>query len=190
MNLEHLRSLIAPTTADNNTYAKTPFAFITEPHLNASYTDGEISIQGYNILRQDRDPTKSRKSKHGGVLVYIHEDVQTTKESKYAGEDLELVAFTDKKTGIRYVHMYRMPGHTITEDALKAIEKEANTVGRTIIVGDLNMNMHRSRKQPAQLHTLLSQQLRDPNGQRLKQYVGFATYHRESKQARQQTFCS
>eukprot|EP00662_Eupelagonemidae_sp_cell21_P011196 gene11196-28427_t len=48
--------------------------FITESHLDHSHEDGEVDMPGYRVLRQDRDPKRSKKKKGGGALAYVRED--------------------------------------------------------------------------------------------------------------------
>ena len=53
---------------------------IGESKLDQSYPDNLAKIDGYSILRCDRDPSVSRKSKGGGgVLVYVDNDIHVSK---------------------------------------------------------------------------------------------------------------
>eukprot|EP00666_Eupelagonemidae_sp_cell4sb_P018068 gene18068-biopygen19881 len=146
---------------------------ITETHLDESFKDGEIDIPGYRVLRQDRDPSKSRKKKGGGVAAYIREEFEVEDARRAAGEDFELVAF-DMPGGIRYVVLYRPPGPEISEEALSIIEKELTRKDTRLLAGDLNMNALALSPTPRQLRRLLSTELK------LEQKVGFITRHTET----------
>ena len=96
---------------------------ITETHLDASFENGEVDIPGYMLIRQDRDPTKSRKKKQGGVMAYIQEDHKPEDIRYTCGLDFEMVAFT-LQGDARFIVVYRPPGGSISEEAFKEIEKK------------------------------------------------------------------
>ena len=51
-------------------------AVISETHLHSKIPDNRVSLKGYHVLRRDRDLIATDKSKGGGVIVYVNEEVQ------------------------------------------------------------------------------------------------------------------
>eukprot|EP00666_Eupelagonemidae_sp_cell4sb_P004626 gene4626-biopygen1733 len=144
---------------------------ITETHLDDSFKDGEVEIPGYRLIRQDRDPKRSKKTKGGGVAVYVREEIPVEREEKKAGEDYEIVAF-DMPGQIRYAIMYRPPGQFISDDALQAVEKALGGSKTRLLAGDLNMNMRAKTPVPKAFNTQLGKELK------MEQRVGFVTRER------------
>eukprot|EP00666_Eupelagonemidae_sp_cell4sb_P017790 gene17790-biopygen28116 len=143
---------------------------ITESLLDDTFKDGEIDIPSYRIIRRDRDLELSKKKKGGGVVVYIREDLEEEEESRQAGEDFELGAFN--LLGIRTAIVYRPPGASISEGALRAIEKEMSSKGHRLFAGDLNMNMKAQTPVPRELRNMLEKELG------MEQRVNSITRHR------------
>eukprot|EP00662_Eupelagonemidae_sp_cell21_P015808 gene15808-biopygen88115 len=146
---------------------------ITESHLDDSFQNGEVTIAGYDIVRQDRDKQLSKKKKGGGVIVYVREELEATVVLSKAGEDFELVA-VDMPGEIRYAILYRVPGSTISGNALETIEKVLSVKGKRLLAGDLNMNTKAKTPVPRALRSLLADEIK------LQQKVQFVTRHRKS----------
>ena len=47
-----------------------PFIALTESWLKPEITEAQLTIEGFNIFRCDRE-----KSQHGGVLLYINNNI-------------------------------------------------------------------------------------------------------------------
>ena len=54
--------------------SKIDFLLLQETFLNNHISDGEISIKGYNFVRQDRQETSGKKS-GGGIITYIRNGI-------------------------------------------------------------------------------------------------------------------
>eukprot|EP00661_Eupelagonemidae_sp_cell13_P004137 gene4137-4634_t len=174
---------------------------VTETHLDASFEDGEVAINGYSIIRLDRKPfpkptqaekdameadaglvkKAARKGKRsGGVLIYVADGVVADRVTTFADQELEMVAFEDSTAKIRYVATYRRPGNKISEPALEAIQGEL-IKGEAMVLGDLNLNKATwiKRPQPAALDQALK------GRKNYNQHVRFITRKpRGSKQKR------
>ena len=48
---------------------------VNETWLNNSINTGEINIEGYNVVRHDRDTQNSNKQSGGGVIIYIEDHI-------------------------------------------------------------------------------------------------------------------
>ena len=80
---------------------------ITETHLNESFEDGEIEIPLYRVFRVDRSATKrdlqskgprnpgkgSAKTRGGGIMMYVRNDLKVGNMRKESGKDFELLGF-------------------------------------------------------------------------------------------------
>ena len=64
-----------PFLSDLASETNAPFICLTETHLNPDILDAEVSINGYNLYRSDRN-----NRSHGGVAIYVRKDLAVKSE--------------------------------------------------------------------------------------------------------------
>ena len=131
---------------------------ITESKLNESVTDGEINIDGYEVIRSDRN-------RHGGgVACYIRNDISFNPRGNFSSEveNIFLDMLFPKTKPILIGILYRPPDQSKFLDKLStAISETDNFDAQEVyILGDLNINLINNQK-----HT--------PNG--IKRYKEFCS---------------
>ena len=133
---------------------------ITESKLDGSVLDGEINIDGYELVRSDRN-------RHGGgVACYIRSDISFNVRGDFSSEieNIFLDILLPKTKPILIGILYRPP------DQPKFLDNLSTSISQTCsfneqevyILGDLNINLINSQK-----HT--------PNG--IKRYKEFCSLH-------------
>ena len=133
---------------------------ITESKLDGSVLDGEINIDGYELVRSDRN-------RHGGgVACYIRNDISFSVRGDFSSEieNIFLDILLPKTKPILIGILYRPP------DQSKFLDNLSTSISQTCsfneqevyILGDLNINLINSQK-----HT--------PNG--IKRYKEFCSLH-------------
>ena len=131
---------------------------ITESKLDESVTDGEINIDGYEVIRSDWN-------RHGGgVACYIRNDISFNPRGNFSSEveNIFLDMLLPKTKPILIGILYRPPDQSKFLDKLStAISETDNFDGQEVyILGDLNINLINNQK-----HT--------PNG--IKRYKEFCS---------------
>ena len=131
---------------------------ITESKLDESVTDGEINIDGYEVIRSDRN-------RHGGgVACYIRNDISFNPRGNFSSEveNIFLDMLLPKTKPILIGILYRPPDQSKFLDKLStAISETDNFDAQEVyILGDLNINLINNQK-----HT--------PNG--IKRYKEFCS---------------
>ena len=131
---------------------------ITESKLDESVTDGEINIDGYELIRSDRN-------RHGGgVACYIRNDISFNPRGNFSSEveNIFLDMLLPKTKPILIGILYRPPDQSKFLDKLStAISETDNFDAQEVyILGDLNINLINNQK-----HT--------PNG--IKRYKEFCS---------------
>ena len=133
---------------------------ITESKLDGSVLDGEINIDGYELVRSDRN-------RHGGgVACYIHSDISFNIRGDFSSE-IENIFFDillPKTKPILIGILYRPPEQSKFLDNLSTSISQTCSFNEqeVYILGDLNINLINSQK-----HT--------PNG--IKRYKEFCSLH-------------
>ena len=133
---------------------------ITESKLDGSVLDGEINIDGYELVRSDRN-------RHGGgVACYIRSNISFSVRGDFSSEieNIFLDILLPKTKPILIGILYRPP------DQSKFLDNLSTSISQTCsfnelevyILGDLNINLINSQK-----HT--------PNG--IKRYKEFCSLH-------------
>ena len=133
---------------------------ITESKLDGSVLDGEINIDGYQLVRSDRN-------RHGGgVACYIRTDISFNVRGDFSSEieNIFLDILLPKTKPILIGILYQPP------DQSKFLDNLSTSISQTCsfneqevyILGDLNINLINSQK-----HT--------PNG--IKRYKEFCSLH-------------
>ena len=133
---------------------------ITESKLDGSVLDGEINIDGYELVRSDRN-------RHGGgVACYIRNDISFSIRGDFSSEieNIFLDILLPKTKPILIGILYRPPDQSKFVDNLSTSISQTCSfnVQEVYILGDLNINLINSQK-----HT--------PNG--IKRYKEFCSLH-------------
>ena len=117
---------------------------ISETHANASMTNIELAIDGYNIERKDRN-----KGTYGGVISYIRSELTYERRSDLESDGIEsiwLEIFIEKSKSILVCVMYKPPDSSSHldknftskfDDMISTVISENKEV---ILSGDLNCN--------------------------------------------------
>ena len=133
---------------------------ITESKLDGSVLDGEINIDGYELVRSDWN-------RHGGgVGCYIHNDISFSVRGNFSSEieNIFLDILLPKTKPIFLGILYRPPDQSKFFDNLSTSISQTCSFNEqeVYILGDLNINLINSQK-----HT--------PNG--IKRYKEFCSLH-------------
>ena len=116
---------------------------ISESKLDNSIFDSEIEIDGYNILRFDRN-------RHGGgVACYVRNDLSFTKRN-YFPHDIETIfieIFLPKTKPMTVGIVYRPPSQTSFLETMNEHFYKLDTINKeTYILGDFNINLYLNNK--------------------------------------------
>ena len=112
---------------------------LSETWLDQSVTDNEISIDGYNITRNDRASTG------GGVCIYIKNNISYNRRTDLEKEDLEgvWIDICLKKTKpILICCLYRPPQQINFNATFEETLSSIPTQTELIILGDMNINLN------------------------------------------------
>ena len=112
-----------------------------ESWLHSDINDSEVSVQGYNIFRRDRNCVM--KSKGGGVIIYAHNDLnvsELTDSNNFNTECLWLKVL-GKYNSVDIGLYYRPPCSNEADDIemCKSIDKLISENG--VLIGDFNYPM-------------------------------------------------
>ena len=115
---------------------------VTETHLTNSFTDDEVSVDGYNLERLDR-----KCEVYGGVICYIREDLSYERRKDLEIEGIEAIwveIFPKKSHSFLLSFMYRPPDSSeyIDPNFVEKLETMIQTANyenkEAIVAGDLN----------------------------------------------------
>ncbi|XP_060607821.1 uncharacterized protein LOC132759963 [Ruditapes philippinarum] len=112
---------------------------ITESWLDNSVTDNEVIIQGYNVIRKDRNRSG------GGVCLYIHEDLAFTERQDLETEHLEIVwadLLLPKTKPILINSCYRPPKQSYVDflNMFETVLSKIRSDTECFFLGDLNID--------------------------------------------------
>ena len=133
---------------------------VTESKLDATVLDGEVNIDGYEVIRSDRN-------RHGGgVACYVRNDISFNVRRDFSDE-IENIVFDmllPKTKPILVGFLYRPPDQSKFLDKLSTAISRSNTFDNqeVYILGDLNIN-------------LINKQKHIPNG--IKRYKEFCSLY-------------
>ena len=133
---------------------------VTESKLDATILDGEVNIDGYEVIRSDRN-------RHGGgVACYVRNDISFNVRSDFSDE-IENIVFNillPKTKPILVGILYRPPDQSKFLDKLSTAISKSNTFDNqeAYILGDLNIY-------------LINKQKHIPNG--IKRYKEFCSLY-------------
>lgn len=111
---------------------------VSETWLDTSVTDGEIRINGYNVVRKDRG------CKGGGVCLYIKDNLPFNCRTDLDQEGLEGVwvdIFLPKTKPITVGVVYRPPTQSNFLDLLQMTLSNIDPSREFYLLGDMNINM-------------------------------------------------
>ena len=133
---------------------------LTETKLDATILDGEVNIEGYELIRSDRN-------RHGGgVACYIKNDVAFRSRGRFSNEieNLFFDILLPKTKPILVGIVYRPPNQSRFLERLTSDITNTNDFDnlKVYILGDLNINLVNNKK-----HV--------PNG--IKKYREFCSQH-------------
>ena len=116
---------------------------ISDSKLDKSIFDSEIEIDGYNILRFNRN-------RHGGgVACYVRNDLNFTKRN-YFPHDIETIfieIFLPKTKPMRIGIVYRPPSQTSFLETMNEHFYKLETINKeTYILSDFNINLYLNNK--------------------------------------------
>ena len=128
---------------------------ITETHLKSSVSDAEIDIEGYKLLRKDRNFNINSNdiliknsgvhfSSGGGCIIYYRNNLNVKIVENFSGApDSSALEFESYKGRFYLACIYRSPNlniqlNRILLSSINDICKAANTY-ETILVGDFNL---------------------------------------------------
>ena len=130
------------------------FLALTETWLNHEYFDSELSIEGFNLFRSDRNRCKPKRGRlSGGVCIYIRDDIAVSFKTvvQFSNGVVELLCVYSNVFNLCIVVLYRQPDQSCGfrsntvhfKAALKALNEFLVTVeGCTpdiVFCGDFNL---------------------------------------------------
>ncbi len=129
---------------------------ISETNLNDSIESAELAIDGYNLIRLDRQDF-SRRSSGGGVCVYIRDDIlyEFDQDLSVSNVDLELLCLRLKLKNTRPVLIFNAyrPPHGNSGSACRVLDQTYNLRNPELhILGDLNINLLNTTCTEVSLH--------------------------------------
>ena len=92
---------LSQLTADDNV----PFVALQETHLTPDVLGAEVHLEGYTLYRSDRAGGRS----HGGVALYVRDDLTTRQLSKYSNNFVESQVLEIVELELVLVNIYRPP---------------------------------------------------------------------------------
>ena len=127
--LAEVRSLIQQTGA--------AVVAISETWLDETVQDAEVDVDGYSVIRQDRN------RQGGGVLLYIKSGISFNQRSDLAVKDLEMVAvdlLLPKSKPFLISSCYRPPNDQSFLEKLETSLSKVDLSGEFYILGDINID--------------------------------------------------
>ena len=113
---------------------------LNETRLDSTFTDGEVNLIGYNIIRKDRN------RRGGGVCIYIKNSINFKDRSDLIPDDVEAVCVEVSQTNSRpflIITLYRPPNSPV--EYLAKIQNLFDKIDHEDIemhlMGDLNCNL-------------------------------------------------
>ena len=111
---------------------------ITETHLNDSNFDAEVSLENYNIFRQDR----AQLREGGGSIIYVHKSINACKLTNFTAPDSLAISVNILDNPFILACIYRSQSLT-NEENFKIIEKldmiSQQRDNELLVMGDFNL---------------------------------------------------
>ena len=111
---------------------------ISESWLDETISDGDIRVDGYSVLRRDRNRNG------GGVLVFIKDGLAFNRRPDLEVDGLETLwveLLLPKTKGILFGCCYRPPHDRSFLGKFETVLKMLNPADECFIMGDMNINM-------------------------------------------------
>ena len=118
---------------------------VNETWLNSSVDTGEINIEGYNVIRHDRNANNSDKHSGGGVAIYIEDHIPYNVRPDLANTKLEstwIEVCFPKTSSILIGCIYRPPDsrNDFFDELEQMLSKVMSENKETYLLGDFNSN--------------------------------------------------
>ena len=142
---------------------------ISESWLDQSHTDNSVAIEGYNVIRRDRD------THAGGVCMYVREDLSFNQRPDLQSqhlEDLWIELLLPRNKPIIVGTCYRAPKNNQVIECLEYTLNMLDNNNEVFILGDFNICMLKNSRLKDKYSRLL-------NSNNYKQLITTPT--RESK---------
>ena len=112
---------------------------VSETHLDVTVHDAEVSIDGYNIFRRDRN------THGGGIAIYIKNDFPATLCAEFMPNHLELLWVRVHLPHLKPILIgccYRPPGTDTQylDDLCDLIDRVSDVNGEMFLLGDMNID--------------------------------------------------
>ena len=135
----NIRSLIPKLAEVRSLIQRTGAAVvaISETWLDETVQDAEVDVDGYSVIRQDRN------RQGGGVLLYIKSGISFNQRSDLAVKDLEMVAvdlLLPKSKPFLISSCYRPPNDQSFLEKLETSLSKVDLSGEFYILGDINID--------------------------------------------------
>ena len=106
-------------------------ACITETHFNKDIMNSEISIDGFDIFRRDRDFLLNRTKKTsnvsagGGSVIFVRSDLNASRIETFNAPDSVAINFMTNSGKVNIACVYRSPSLTMDQNqsVLSCIKK-------------------------------------------------------------------
>ena len=119
-------------TAEDNA----AFVALQETHLTPDVLPAEVHMEGYTMFRCDREGGRT----HGGVAVYVRDDLTTREIMKYSNNYVECQVLEILELEVVLVNIYRPPNspHQLFVEVLEKCEEALEGNKSTLMFGDYN----------------------------------------------------
>ncbi|KAI5708382.1 hypothetical protein M8J77_021503 [Diaphorina citri] len=129
---------------------------ITESWLDSSISNAEVSLQGYNLIRNDRLGKRG-----GGVAIYLNNafsyKILSSSPSNYsASPEYLIIEVTISSSKIMLAVVYHPPKTGPLDDFFDAIESHLPNYNHRVVCGDFNCDLSITNSRSAQLRSLFS----------------------------------
>ena len=122
---------------------------ICETHLNPGVNDNRIALNDYHVIRKDRNFSATKKSKGGGLAMYIRVGVPFTEPRVTVPEELEvmwIILRPSSPDSIIVAGIYLPPDspasmrHLFTQHIVETVDqlRASRPESKTVILGDFN----------------------------------------------------
>ncbi|CAB4007128.1 RNA-directed DNA polymerase from mobile element jockey [Paramuricea clavata] len=116
--------------------------FLIETWLDDTYTDNELEVPGYLLLRKDRSSKRG-----GGIVAYVRHEISFHRRTDLESNDLEILWLEINHSNMKPIlvaGVYRPPDTNMATDSkLEDILSQGYFEGKEFYaLGDLNINIH------------------------------------------------
>lgn len=122
----------------------------SETWLHANIADSLLSVEGYNLIRLDRQTTgqRSGKKQGGGLCIYVKDCIEFVPvEDHFVSNDvlemMHVVIKCAKQKDIDLLAAYRPPSGNVQKaiDLIQTLMSGSIRKGETLLLGDLNLDI-------------------------------------------------